>query len=49
MIRLLWVRLDGPSHNDKRLRLAEIFKALIKDKKVRGSRGRCKIQTMSRF
>jgi hypothetical protein len=32
---LLWVRLDGPSHNDKRLRLVEIVKAMVKDKKVR--------------
>ena len=33
--RLLWARLEGASHNDKRLRLVEIVKALLKDKKVR--------------
>ena len=34
------MRLDGPTHNDKRLRLVEIVKALLKDKKVgRGAGG----------
>lgn len=40
--RLLWVRLEGAANSGKRLRLVEILRAFIKDKRVRlPGRGGC--------
>lgn len=44
----MWLRLEGPANSAKRIRLVEILKACLKDKKVRlpavagrGGAGRC--------